>query len=110
MSHFILFQVWDLDLVDSLEPAFRLGKKGSKKKGTKRVGHKVRETPVYSRSSRCCLCSQDAVLSLSWNSHVDHILASGSADHTALVWDMNTASVAARSVPPPLASQKTALK
>ena len=50
------------------------------------------------------------MLSLSWNSHVDHILASGSADHTALVWDMNTASVAARSVPPPLANQKTALK
>ena len=74
----MLFQVWDLDLVDSLEPAFRLGKKGSKKKGTKRVGHK------------------DAVLSLSWNSHVDHIMASGSADHTALLWDMNTASVAAR--------------
>jgi len=73
-----IIEVWDLDLVDSLEPAFRLGKKGSKKKGTKRVGHK------------------DAVLSLSWNSHVDHILASGSADHTALVWDMNTASVAAR--------------
>ena len=27
---------------------------------------------------------------------MDHILASGSADHTALLWDMNTASVAAR--------------
>ena len=67
--------MWDLDLVDSLEPAYKLGKKGSKKKGITRVGHK------------------DAVLSLSWNSHVGHVLASGSADHSALVWDLTTAQV-----------------
>ena len=59
-------------------PYVTCGKKGSEKKGTKRVGHK------------------DAVLSLSWNSHLDHIMASGSADQPTLVWDMNTASVAAR--------------
>ena len=73
-----IIEVWDLDLVDSLEPAFRLGVKGSKKRGVKRVGHK------------------DAVLSLSWNSNVDNVLGSGSADHTALVWDMSQQSVVSR--------------
>jgi len=73
-----IIEVWDLDLVDSLEPAYKLGKKGSKKKGITRVGHK------------------DAVLSLSWNSHVGHVLASGSADHVALIWDLTTSQVATR--------------
>lgn len=41
--------IWDLDIVDGLEPAFTLGQKGSKKKKLKRIGHK------------------DAVLSLAWN-------------------------------------------
>lgn len=47
-----IIDVWDLDLVNSLVPAFKLGKKGSKKKGTPRVGH------------------QDAVLDLSWNTNL----------------------------------------
>ena len=46
-------QVWDLDLVDGLEPVFTLGSKGSKKKKVERVGHK------------------EAVLSLAWNHHVE---------------------------------------
>lgn len=48
-----VIEVWDLDLVDGLEPAFVLGQKGSKKKKTKTVGH------------------SDAVLSLAWNHHVE---------------------------------------
>jgi periodic tryptophan protein 1 len=44
-----VIDVWDIDVVDSLEPAFSLGQKGSKKKKVARVGHK------------------DAVLSLAWN-------------------------------------------
>lgn len=44
-----IIEVWDLDLIDCLEPAFKLGCKPSKKKNKKRVGHK------------------DAVLDLAWN-------------------------------------------
>lgn len=44
-----VIQVWDLDIENCLEPAFKLGKKPNKKKKTKRVGHK------------------GAVLDLSWN-------------------------------------------
>jgi len=69
-------QVWDLDIVDCLEPAFTLGVKGSKKKGIKRVGHK------------------DAVLSLAWNQGMDHVLASGSVDQTVMLWDLNQKTVA----------------
>lgn len=69
-------QVWDLDIVDCLEPAFTLGVKGSKKKGIKRVGHK------------------DAVLSLAWNQGVEHVLASGSVDQTVMIWDLNQKNVA----------------
>ena len=46
-----IIDVWDLDVVDCLEPAFSLGQKGSKKRKTKSIGHK------------------DAVLSLSWNTN-----------------------------------------
>ncbi|XP_049887812.1 periodic tryptophan protein 1 homolog [Pectinophora gossypiella] len=66
-----VIQVWDLDIENCLEPAFKLGKKPNKKKKIKRVGHK------------------DAVLDLSWNRNFTHVLASGSADNTVLLWDLD---------------------
>ncbi|KPJ17805.1 Periodic tryptophan protein 1-like [Papilio machaon] len=66
-----VIQVWDLDIENCLEPAFKLGKKPNKKKKIKRVGHK------------------DAVLDLSWNKNFTHVLASGSADKTVLLWDLD---------------------
>lgn len=66
-----VIQVWDLDIENCLEPAFKLGKKPNKKKKTKRIGHK------------------EAVLDLSWNRNFTHVLASGSADNTVLLWDMD---------------------
>merc|ERR1740131_667133 len=70
-----VIEVWDLDLVDCLEPAFKLGRKGKKKKGIPGVGH------------------TEAVLALSWNSQCEHVLASGGADHKALLWDLNNQTV-----------------
>lgn len=44
-----IIEVWDLNLIDCLEPAYKLGCKPSKKKKQKRVGHR------------------DAVLDIAWN-------------------------------------------
>ena len=57
----------------SLEWRYR---KGSKKKGISRIGHK------------------DAVLALSWNGGAEHVLASGSVDQTVNIWDLNHKNVA----------------
>ncbi|XP_071574920.1 periodic tryptophan protein 1 homolog [Temnothorax nylanderi] len=65
-----IIEVWDLDLIDCLEPAYKLGHKPSKKKNKKRIGHK------------------DAVLDVSWNHNYTHVLASGSVDRTVLLWDL----------------------
>jgi periodic tryptophan protein 1 len=48
-----IIEVWDLDTIDCLEPVLSLGRKGSKKKKIKALGHK------------------DAVLSLAWNHNVE---------------------------------------
>uniref|UniRef100_A0A2M4ACQ3 Putative wd40 repeat-containing protein n=1 Tax=Anopheles triannulatus TaxID=58253 RepID=A0A2M4ACQ3_9DIPT len=62
--------LWDLDIQDSLEPVCKLGSKGSRKKNIAKMGH------------------TDAVLDLSWNRHLEHILASGSVDQTVILWDL----------------------
>ncbi|KAL7648865.1 UNVERIFIED_CONTAM: hypothetical protein RMT77_000785 [Armadillidium vulgare] len=63
-----IIDVWDLDVIDCLEPAYTLGQKPKKK--IPRVGH------------------SDAVLCLGWNKDLDHILASGSADKSIIIWDL----------------------
>ena len=47
-----IIDVWDVDLIDTIEPAFSLGQKESKKRKIPKIGHK------------------DAVLSLSWNNNL----------------------------------------
>lgn len=67
-----IIEVWDLDIINCLEPAYKLGRKPSRKKGLSRIGH------------------SDAVLSLAWNSNFHHVLASGSVDKSILLWDLDS--------------------
>ncbi|XP_023227046.1 periodic tryptophan protein 1 homolog [Centruroides sculpturatus] len=68
-----VIRIWDIDVVDALEPAYTLGKTAKKKKKAK---------------SKYCGHSE-AVLDISWNKHIRHNLASGSADYTTLIWDIS---------------------
>eukprot|EP00118_Oscarella_pearsei_P015097 m.133304 g.133304 ORF g.133304 m.133304 type:complete len:547 (+) comp38122_c1_seq4:1135-2775(+) len=74
--------IWDLDVVESLEPMFTLGSKKSTS----------RKKPQKASGGHC-----DAVMALSWNPITRNVLASGSADKTIQLWDMargdNTACI-----------------
>lgn len=71
-------EIWDLDVVDSLEPAYVLQGVRKKKKKVTMLGH------------------SDAVLDLSWNHHQRHVLASGSADFTIGLWNLEEGSMVTR--------------
>ena len=69
-------EIWDLDVMGSLEPAYVLA--GSKKPKSK--GKKKKKAEISGHT--------DAVLGLSWNALQKNVLASASADFTVGLWDV----------------------
>uniref|UniRef100_A0A7E4ZZY3 WD_REPEATS_REGION domain-containing protein n=1 Tax=Panagrellus redivivus TaxID=6233 RepID=A0A7E4ZZY3_PANRE len=76
-----IIQIWDLDVVNAIEPIVKLGPKP--KKGNARA---KRDGSSQGHS--------DAVTALDWNQLCEHVLASGSADQTVVLWDLDEAKPA----------------
>lgn len=72
-------EIWDLDVIDSLEPACVLRGVPKKAKMKKKKGS--------------VLGHSDAVLDLSWNPHRRKVLASASADFTIGLWDLENGTM-----------------
>jgi periodic tryptophan protein 1 len=75
-------EIWNLDVLDPLEPTATLGGEiiSKKKKGKKKAGG-----PSYKPGSH-----EGPVMSLSWNKSYRQMLASGSADTSVKIWDVTT--------------------
>ncbi|CAA2968410.1 periodic tryptophan 1 homolog, partial [Olea europaea subsp. europaea] len=71
-------EIWDLDIMGAVQPSFVLGGIIEKKRGKKKI-------IKYATGSHT-----DSVLELAWNKEYRNILASGSADKLAKIWDVTT--------------------
>lgn len=70
-------EIWDLDIINTSEPVAVLGERLKTSKKKPKIGKKGHS---------------NAVLDLSWNRHTQNILASGSADNSILLWDLESGS------------------
>lgn len=73
-------EIWDLDIIDEVQPFLVLGGVAEKKK------KKAKKTSVkYRKGSHT-----DSVLGLAWNKEYRNILASASADKLVKIWDVTS--------------------
>ncbi|GMH10507.1 hypothetical protein Nepgr_012348 [Nepenthes gracilis] len=72
-------EIWDLDIIDEVQPCVVLGGVADKKKKRKKKSIKYK---VDSHT--------DSVLGLAWNREFRNILASASADKLVKIWDIAT--------------------
>ncbi|XP_024996151.1 uncharacterized WD repeat-containing protein C17D11.16-like [Cynara cardunculus var. scolymus] len=78
-------EIWDLDIMDEVQPSLILGGVAEQKKKKKKNGKKVEKSIKYKEDSHT-----DAVLGLAWNKGYRNILASASADKLVKIWDVAT--------------------
>jgi periodic tryptophan protein 1 len=95
-------EIWDLDLLDALVPTSTLGgvedvdEESSDVADYAKLNAKQRkqmQQKMLDRASKRSLrqgSHTDAVMCLSWNCNVPNVLASGSADRTLKIWNMDT--------------------
>jgi periodic tryptophan protein 1 len=76
-------EIWNLDVLDPLEPSAVLGGIDPGSSKPKKGGKKLKESFLPGSH-------EDAVMGLSWNRNFRQALASGSADKTAKIWDVTT--------------------
>ncbi|KMT19151.1 hypothetical protein BVRB_1g015460 [Beta vulgaris subsp. vulgaris] len=72
-------EIWDLDVIDEVEPSLVLGGIVEKKKKGKKKSIKYKEDS-----------HTDSVLGLAWNKEFRNILASAGADKQVKIWDVAT--------------------
>ncbi|KAG5503494.1 hypothetical protein JKF63_05633 [Porcisia hertigi] len=77
-------EIWALDVMDSVEPAIILG-------GCER--HSFNYSKKTLKQNLKADSHTDAVLSVQWNTVAQNIFASGSADCTIKLWDLNQGGV-----------------
>lgn len=75
-------ELWNLDLMNNIEPHSVLS--GNKRKKVKKLEKKKRKSESNGHT--------DAVLDLSWNKLLPHVLASASADSCVGIWDLDRSS------------------
>lgn len=91
--------VWDIDRVNNLEPVVSLGGYQGKEHlvGAKAAAAKSQNRRKKKSKPKLRLkedSHKDAVMSLSWNNVQREYLASGSADETVKIWDIESAHCA----------------
>jgi periodic tryptophan protein 1 len=79
-------EIWNLDVLDPLEPALIL--KGAKKSASS-SGKKGGKGAKKAEAGSDAAGHSDAVMGISWNRTHRHMLASSSADTTVKIWDMD---------------------